>query len=210
MTSLSELANGIQVPALDLAAIGESNANKGKDIFAPKERKAWDKSVEARTDFTFRLKISPRAGMNFVSIWEKSAHGRTLTDIKGDDGEIAHFAESLAPVIQQCLGSNLRSSGWCIVVPPCRRHKERNFATLVAEELGKRLDIPFHPAIAECSSRERLKAVFSLNYDFPEPNVIVFDDFVTTGSTMAAMKDLLEQIGKTHFMVAGVNNHARI
>ena len=210
MSIFNDLANSIQVPAVDLAAVGESGNNKAKDIFAPKERKAWDKSVEARTDFTFRLKISPRAGMNFVSIWEKSAHGRTLTDIKGDDAEISHFAESLAPVILQCLGSNLRTAGWCIVVPPCRRHKERNFATLVANRLAELLDIPFHPAIAECSSRERLKAVFSLNYDFPEHNVIVFDDFVTTGSTMAAMKDLLESIGKTHFMVAGVNNHARI
>ena len=206
MTSLSELANGIQVPTLDLAAIGESNAHKGKDIFAPKERKAWDKSVEARTYFTFRLKISPRAGMNFVSIWEKSAHGRTLTDIKGDDSEISHFAESLAPVILQCLGSNLRTAGWCIVVPPCRRHKERNFATLVANRLAELLDIPFHPAIAECSSRERLKAVFSLNYDFPEHNVIVFDDFVTTGQTLLAMRHLMQEHSKNCVFFTGINN----
>lgn len=209
MNSLSELANGIQVPSLDLAAIGES-ASKGKDIFAPKERKAWDKTIEARCDFTFRLKMSPRAGLNFISIWEKSVHGRTLTEIKSDPDEVTHFAEMLAPVIATTLGEQLKAAGWCIVVPPCRRHKERNFATLVAEQLAVRLDIPFHPAVADCSSRERLKARFTLNYDFPEPNVIVFDDFVTTGSTMAGMKALLDEMGKCYFFCAGVNNHARI
>lgn len=38
------------------------------------------------------------------------------------------------------------------------------------------------------------------------PNVIVFDDFVTTGSKLLAMKNLLQEHGKNPVFFAGINN----
>lgn len=57
-----------------------------------------------------------------------------------------------------------------------------------------------------CHSRQRINAVFSLNVLPQEPNVIVFDDFVTTGSTLKGMNELLRPLGKTLLFVAGINN----
>jgi predicted amidophosphoribosyltransferase len=51
-----------------------------------------------------------------------------------------------------------------------------------------------------------VNAVFELNVLPNEPNVIVYDDFVTTGQTLAAMKRLLNAHNKNCFYVTNVNN----
>ncbi|MDE7397221.1 MAG: phosphoribosyltransferase, partial [Muribaculum sp.] len=89
---------------------------------------------------------------------------------------------------------------------PKRRHKEHNFASLICEDIHKRLDIPFYEDVAFCRTRQRINAVFDLNRLPEEPNVIVFDDFVTTGSTLKGMYDLLLPYNKTLLFVAGINN----
>ena len=40
-----------------------------------------------------------------------------------------------------------------------------------------------------------------------EPNLIVFDDFVTTGSTISSMYRLLEPLGKNLVFFVGINNN---
>ena len=87
-----------------------------------------------------------------------------------------------------------------------RRHKEHNFASLICEQIHEKLGIPFYEDAALCSSRQRVNAVFTLNLLPAEPNVIVFDDFVTTGSTLKGMHELLLKHGKNTLFVAGINN----
>ena len=41
-------------------------ADKQKDIFSLDQRKAWDKSVEARCDFSYCLRLTRRASTNFI------------------------------------------------------------------------------------------------------------------------------------------------
>lgn len=178
----------------------------GKDIFSARQRKGWDKSVEARCNFEFRPRISPRAGLWFLSLWQKSLMGRTLSEIKSDPAEIPHFAGAVSDFIVGVLGPSLSSGKWCICTSPKRRHKERNFASLICREIHERLQIPFYEDVAICHSRQRINAVFSLNRLPDEPNVIVFDDFVTTGSTLKGMRDLLLPYAKTLLFVAGINN----
>ena len=177
-----------------------------RDIFAMEKRKAWDKSEEARCNFDYRPRITHRAGVWFLSIWQKSLMGRTLTDIKSDPAEIPHFAEAVSDFIVQVLGPSLSSGSWCVCTSPKRRHKVRNFATLISMDIAGRLNIPFYEDVAFCYSRQRINAVFSLGTLPKEPNIIVFDDFVTTGSTLKAMKDLLLQHGKNLLFVSGINN----
>lgn len=177
-----------------------------RDIFAETRRRAWDKTTEARCDFEFRPRITRRAGLWFVSLWQKSLMGRTLTDIKQDDAEISHFAEAVSGLLTEILGSGLRAGHWCICTSPKRRHKERNFASLISEEIGRRLGIPYYEDVALCHSRQRINAVYTLNLEPEEPNVIVFDDFVTTGSTLKGMHELLMKLGKNTLFVAGINN----
>lgn len=176
------------------------------DIFKIEQRKSWDKSEEARCDFSYKLRLTRRASTNFITIWQKSVFGRTLTDIKSDDAMISFFVENLAPVIRECVGYHLTDGSWAIVTSPMRRHKERNFATLIAEGLAAELAIPFYFDCAHCRSKQRVGAVFDANNIPSEPNVIVFDDFVTTGSTLLAMKNLLQSLGKNCVFFAGINN----
>lgn len=179
---------------------------QGKDIFAVDARKAWDKSTEARCNFEFRPRITPRAGLWFLSLWQKSIMGRTLSEIKSDPAEITHFADAVSEFLTKYLGPAIKHGQWCICTSPKRRHKERNFASLICEAIHDRLQIPFYEDVAICHSRQRINAVFTLNLLPEEPNVIVFDDFVTTGSTLKGMHDLLLPYNKTLLFVAGINN----
>lgn len=201
---LTALLDDVTIPGVSAAL--EGPCNSGRDIFAVRARKAWDKSDEARCDFDFRPRLTPRAGIWFISLWQKSLMGRTLTEIKSDPAEIPHFAEAVSDFLIRLLGHSLASGHWCICTSPKRRHKERNFATLICIEIHKRLKIPFYEDVALCRSRQRINAVFTLNRLPVEPNVIVFDDFVTTGSTLKAMNSLLSKYDKTLLFIAGINN----
>lgn len=176
------------------------------DIFATKKRKSWDNSVEARCNFDFRPRLTPRAGVWFLSLWQKSIMGRTLTEIKSDPAEIPHFAKAVSDFLTNLLGNSLDSGSWCICTTPKRRHKQHNFASLICGQIHELLQIPFYEDVALCSSRQRINAVFTLNILPAEPNVIVFDDFVTTGSTLKGMKQLLSPHNKTLLFIAGINN----
>ena len=203
--SISSVTDGISLPSMPDISLDVS-VKEQKDIFALEQRKSWDKSVEARCDFTYKLRLTRRASTNFITIWQKSVFGKTLTEIKSDDDMIPFFVESLVPVIRECIGYHICDGSWAIVTTPMRRHKERNFATLVSEGLAKELGIPFYFDCAHCRSKQRVGAVFDPNNLPNEPNVIVFDDFVTTGSTLLAMKNLLQEHGKNPVFFAGINN----
>ena len=192
--------------SLDVALPSGLSTPEQKDLFAVQQRKSWDKSTEARCDFSYRLRLTRRSDVNFVSIWQKTVYGRTLTDIKGDPDMVAFFADSICPVIKEMLGYSLNLGGWCICTSPKRRHKVKNFATLISERLGQMLEIPFYEDVAFCHTKQRVNAVFELNVLPKEPNIIVYDDFVTTGQTLAAMKKLLQPLHRNLVFFSSVNN----
>ena len=202
---IGSITSEIVVPEMPDFSLSE-NAPAGKDIFSVKSRKAWDKSEEARCDFQYHLRLTRRASTNFITIWQKSVFGRTLTDIKSDDSMVPFFIENLVPVIHEMIGFHLGNCSWALVTTPMRRHKEHNFASRIAEGLAAELGIPFYFDCAHCRSKQRIGAVFDANNIPREGNVIVFDDFVTTGSTLQSMKNLLLKEGKNPIFICGINN----
>ena len=205
---MDEILNDIIVPSLDCPLSLESKDNpklQGKDIFAEQKRHAWDKSVEARCDFSRKVRITRRGDVFFISLWQKSLYGRTLT-IKSDDSMVSFFADNISPLIKEVLGYTLNLGDWCIVTTPKRRHKVKNFATRISEQIAKLLGIPFYEDVAFCHSKKRIGAVFTLNVLPKENNCIVFDDFVTTGSTLKAMRTLLLENKKNCVFFTGINN----
>lgn len=202
---LNDCPESIELSSL-LVETKEEATPQVKDLFAVQQRKSWDKSVEARCDFSYKLRLTRSSDVNFISIWQKSIMGRTLTDIKSDPEMVAFFADSICPVIKEIVGYNLSLGQWCVVTSPKRRHKEKNFASLISERLGQMLGIPFYEDVAFCHTKQRVNAVFELNVLPVEPNIIVFDDFVTTGQTLAGMKHLLQPLGKNLVFFTGVNN----
>ena len=210
--SLDEVLNDIEVPSLEAPDLDTSFVcDKSKDLFAEKKRAAWKdvQQTEARCDFApNKVRISYRnPQFGIISLWKKSVYGRTLTDIKADPDMVEFFAVNVAKLVGQILGSSLSLGDWAIVTSPKRRHKERNFASLVSARLADLLGIPFYEDIAECHSKHRVGAVFTFGAEPPkERNIIVFDDFVTTGATMISMKNLLEPLGYNLVFFTGINN----
>lgn len=209
---LDEVLNDIEVPSLDVPDLDASFAtDKSKDLFADKKRAAWKEcqTAEARCDFApNKVRISYRnPQFGIISLWKKSVYGRTLTDIKADPDMVEKFAEGMNTLIRQILGNSLSGGDWCIVTSPKRRHKVRNFASLISARLATLLGVNFYEDLAECHSKHRVGAVFSLGKEPPrEKNIIVFDDFVTTGATMISMRELLQPLGYNLVFFTGINN----
>lgn len=211
--SIDDLLNDIEVPSLDVPDLDASFASPApaKDLFAEKKRAAWKdvQQAEARCDFApNKVRISYRnPAFGIISLWKKSVYGRTLTDIKSDPDMVGKFAEGMNTLIRQILGHSLATGDWAIVTSPKRRHKVRNFASLISARLAELLGIPFYEDVAECHSKHRVGAVFTLGKEPPkERNIIVFDDFVTSGATMISMRELLMPLQKNLVFFTGINN----
>ena len=75
---MQEFLNDISVPDLSgpLDLFSKDATHEQKDIFAIEKRKAWDKSVEARCDFTRRVRLTRRAVLHLfmaeVSLWQNA------------------------------------------------------------------------------------------------------------------------------------------
>ena len=211
--ALDEVLNDIEVPSLEAPDLDASftPSAQSKDLFAEKKRAAWKdvQQAEARCDFApNKVRISYRnPAFGIISLWKKSLYGRTLTDIKSDPDMVEKFAGGMNTLIRQILGHSLASGDWCIVTSPKRRHKERNFASLISARLATLLGVNFYEDLAECHSKHRVGAVFTLGKEAPkERNIIVFDDFVTTGATMISMRELLMPLGYNLVFFTGINN----
>lgn len=202
---ICSVTDGIEIPSMPDICL-DVQPKEQADIFKVEQRKSWDKTEEARCDFSYKLRLTRRASTNFITIWQKSVFGRTLTDIKSDESMVQFFADNIIPAIQECIGYHVCDGSWAIVTTPMRRHLTHNFATMISEEIARQLGIPFYFDCAHCRSKQRVGAVFDANNIPREPNVIVFDDFVTTGSTLLAMKSLLQSLGKNCVFFAGINN----
>ena len=206
---MSELLSEIEVPDIGSAqlALKEIQAqNRDLDLFAEKQRKGWDKTVEARCDFTPRPRLTRRSGLFFLSYWQKSVYGRTLTDIKADDSMVLFFAGTMVSFIKEIIGPDLSKGDWCIITTPKRRHLVKNFATRISEEIAAHLNIPFYEDVCSCRTKQRVDAIFDVNVVPKEQNVICFDDFVTTGQTLQAMQRALEPFSKNLLFFSGINN----
>lgn len=210
---LGEIIHGIKPPELEVpsAAVSSDSLDSrpsSLDLFAEKTRKAWAHNDGARCDFQSRPMLAYRTGLFFLAVWKRSVYGKTLSEIKADDLMIPKVASATASLLSDVLGHNLAAGDWGVITTPRRRHLERNFAHLVSAGIARQLGIPFYADAASCRSKQRVNAVFELNVRPSEQNIIIFDDFVTTGQTMLAMKRLFEPLGKNILFVAGINNKA--
>ena len=206
--NLDELLQDIKEPDLSSALADFKTARakvKEEDIFAEQKRKGWDKTVEARCDFTPRPRLTRRSGLFFLSYWQKSIYGRTLTEIKADDSMVPFFAKTMASYASEVIGPALSKGDWCIITTPKRRHREKNFASMVCDELARLLGIPFHDDVVEAKNRARIDPVFTLVKQVSEPNIIIYDDILTGGTTLYTTANLFPD--RNLLLVVGINNH---
>lgn len=192
-------------PAAD--SLARSAFNEVYDFEEEGKRKHWKaNSLESRCNFEYQLKLSPRAGITFISIWKKSIVGRTLTEIKEDEKMVDVFIENMCDTIKKVIGDVLREGDWGLITAPKRRHTTRNFATLICLGIAKNLNIPFYEDALSCHSKHRVGAVFDVNIIPKERNIICFDDIVTTGSTLRSIYEAIKPLQKNIVFFAGINN----
>jgi len=206
---MGDLLSEIEVPDIESAHLALQDIqkkNEPQDLFAEQKRKGWDKTVEARCDFTPRPRLTRRSGLFFLSYWQKSVYGRTLTDIKADDSMVQFFACTMVSFVSELIGPALSKGDWCIITTPKRRHLVKNFATRISEQIAAQLHIPFYEDVCSCRSKQRVNAIFDVNVVPKEQNIICFDDFVTTGQTLQAMQRALEPYNKNLLFLSGINN----
>ena len=209
-STMSESLESIQQAPLSDILHAISQPVSVKDLFAEGgPRKAWhaDHADLARCDLSQEaIHMFPKVGVRVIAVWKRSIKGPTLAEIKENDANIPLFANRLAEVVRTVLGEHLFAGYYAVVTTPRRRHKQRNFACMVAQSLAANLGIKYYEDVAIARTKQRVNVDFELGVLPQEPNLIVFDDFVTTGSTLGAMNRLLAPRGKNCIYFVGVDN----
>lgn len=206
-SELEEVISQIQVGTPEDSNLAMSHSEK--DIFGEKQRAKWKglHTSEARCDFTPNRRLCQHSGVHYICAWRQSKYGMTLTEIKSDPEMVETFAKNLAELITDVLGDFLSQGGFALVTTPKRRHLVNNFSTLTTARTAELLNLPFYEDCAFAKNKKRVNAVFIPNNIPKEPNVIVIDDFVTTGSTIKAMRNLLLQYKKNLSFFTGIDNN---
>jgi len=119
---------------------------------------------------------------------------------------VPFFATTIATFIHDVIGPDLSKASWAIITTPKRRHLVKNFATRISESIAKQLGISFYEDVCTCRTKQRVGAIFDVHVVPKEQNIICFDDFVTTGQTLQAMKRALEPFNKNLLFFSGINN----
>lgn len=182
------------------------------DFFSERRRRGWHMGDGRREEPRCCLDTAKPhlvlRGITAHAQWQRSVLGPTLSDIKASDEYVDVLAEGVTSLVHRLLGENLHLSGWAVTVPPPRRHREMNFATRVGRVLADLLKLPFYGDVAKPPrTRQRIAVDYELDRLPEERNIIVFDDIVTTGSTLASMGRLLAANGRTVVNVVGIDNH---
>ena len=157
-------------------------------------------------DMKERPRIRNKHGRWFGGLMTAGKEGKPLNDIKTPEN-VPFFAEMALRFIDEALGHNLRKNGWCIATTPKRRHRDGfHFATEVCFILSENLGIPFYEDITICNNRDRLNPIIE-QIKFPaEKNLILYDDIITTGTTLNVTREVLEDSGYTVFPVVSIIN----
>lgn len=80
-----------------------------------------------------------------------------------------------------------------------------HFSTDVCQKIAKAVEIKFYDNAIQCLTKNRIKPEFYLLRELKEENVIVYDDIMTTGSTLNATYELLKDKKIVLFLV-GIKN----
>lgn len=189
----------VEIPELDLLGF----EFEGKE---EKRRKKWENRV-SRCGLKKDTKVRTRDGYLYTCFHCTGKNGKTLDEIKEDPDMINVFADNLSDYVSRYFGGDLKNGGWCIVTTPKRRHREGvHFATEVCRITADKLGIPFYEDAMTARNRQRIGAQFNMVKSPAEHNVILYDDIMTTGSTMNEARRILTKTGHVVFSIVAIRN----
>ena len=186
--------------SVDMESLGFDDPNEyGK-------RQSWKTSAKL-CDMKKNVMTREKSGFFYTSFFSTGKKGRPIAEIKEDRNLVYPFAMNLVDYLERSLGSNLSAGGWCICTTPRRRHLDGfHFATEICRRAAAELSIPFREGVVTAKNRGRIEPEFSLAADPEEPNVILYDDIITTGITVRETRRLLTEAGHTVFPVIAIRN----
>ncbi|MBR1578884.1 MAG: ParB N-terminal domain-containing protein [Selenomonadaceae bacterium] len=191
----------------DLSAFQFDVADCGFEITEiEKRRMSWSRTA-LFCDLQQHIALSSHAGFFCTTLFKTGKHGVPIELIKQDPSKAAMIADNLCDYLEQTLGHNLRAGGWCIVTAPRRRHKDGfHFSSEVCRVASSILHITFYPDAFLAKNRARVHPSFELTTNPLEPNVLLFDDIITTGQTIRTCRQLLLDHGHCVVSLVGLKN----
>lgn len=176
------------------------NFNFNPDI---KVQKPWKEKI-IRCNLKEMAIMRKASGAYYHSSFQSGGdEGDALEDVKCPDN-VMMFADIASEQIKAELGN---VDGWAIITTPRRRHKDGfHFATAVCNELSGMLNIPFYPNAVVCDNRRRLAPELRIVNRPTERMLILYDDIITTGFTLNAVRDLFVN-DHTVFCFVSIDNH---
>ena len=198
---------GFDPSQLEVAGMGDEKSEGDRAKEEVKKRTQWGKAKdyeEPVCNMVDTIEIHALRGYKYVHSFKTgSTEGTPISELKKPENAYM-FALKAKELITATIGLK-QTKGWCIITTPKRRHKEKNFASLVCEQLSQMLGIPFHEDVVEAKNRARIDPVFTLVKEVEEPNIIIYDDILTGGTTLYTTANLFPT--KNLFLVVGINNH---
>ncbi len=154
-------------------------------------------------DLSTRTVLHQLGALVYFSQFRRTKHGTPFSEIKHSADTARLFADTACNFIHRLVNN---TEDWCIITTPRRRHADGfHFATAVCERISDRLGIPFYADAVQCINRNRLDPDFHLLRPIAERRVIVYDDIITTGSTLTATASLLDNRDFV-LNIIGINN----
>jgi len=154
-------------------------------------------------DLSPRTVLHQLGSLVYFAQYRRTKSGIPFSEIKQSADIAALFADAAANFIERLVNN---TEDWCIITTPRRRHADGfHFATAVCERIAARLGIPFYADAVQCINRNRLEPDFHLLRPIAERRVIVYDDIITTGTTLTATASLLADRDIV-LTIIGINN----
>lgn len=166
----------------------------------------WDKEPVEYTrkcDFTDTLRLHVMQDYLYYSLYKRSRKGIDFDAIKKSEEHARIMADAACRLLDRII---LNLEGWCIVTTPRRRHFGGfHFSEFVSGRISEAKHIPFYKGAIQCLTKDRLNPDFHLLREIKEKNVIIFDDIITTGKTLATARNLLQDKDQV-ICIVGIQN----
>lgn len=128
--------------------------------------------------------------------------GKPIAELKTVE-YVQVFASAAVNIIREVIGLT-SAEGWALVTPPKRRHQGWNFSEQVAESIAAMTGIHYYKDAIRAKNRQRIEPEFALITTPDETNMVIYDDIITTGSTILATRELFPK--KNILIVGGIRN----